>query len=63
MTQKGNSSLFKHLEFIIITKIIAYLATIQSLFYAFLEKIIKHLSIICKITIANTSVFEEPGNR
>ena len=46
-----------------IIKIIAYLATIQSLFYAFLEKIIKHLSIICKITIANTPVFEEPGNR
>ena len=46
-----------------ITKIIAYLATIQSLFYTFLGKIIKHLSIICNITIANTPVFEEPGNR
>jgi hypothetical protein len=46
-----------------ITKIIAYLAMIQPLFYAFMEKIIKHLSIVCKITIANTPVFEEPGNR
>ena len=46
-----------------ITKIIAYLASIQSLFYAFKGKIIKHLSIIWKMTIANTPVFEEPGNR
>jgi hypothetical protein len=62
MKQKGHSSLLNiyiHYDY----KNYSLFSYDTILFFTFPEKIIKHLSIICRITIANTPVFEEPGNR